>query len=107
MAGMKRQALRNAMVRYNSEGLDGLHDPPRLGAKPRLNDKQREQLRQISSAGQFRRSAALPPVWHYFFGNVINVGSAASRMRSASSARSWSIGIRRMLTLWVWFTSMV
>lgn len=47
LAGLERQALRDAVVRYNAEGLDGLHDRPRPGAKPRLDDKQREQLRQI------------------------------------------------------------
>ena len=47
LAGMERQALRNAVVRYNIEGLDGLHDRPRSGTKPRLDDKQMAQLRQI------------------------------------------------------------
>src|SRR3954469_13574185 len=31
LAGMERQALRDAVVRYNAEGLTGLHDRPRLG----------------------------------------------------------------------------
>ena len=47
LAGMERQALRDAVVRYNAAGLDGLHDRPRPGAKSKLTDKQREQLRQI------------------------------------------------------------
>ena len=47
LAGMERQALRDAVLRYNAEGLDGLHDRPRSGAKPRLDDKQMAQLRQI------------------------------------------------------------
>ena len=47
LAGMKRQALRDAVLRYNAEGLDGLHDRPRSGAKARLDDKQMAQLRQI------------------------------------------------------------
>src|SRR5215216_6009493 len=29
LAGMERQALRDAVVRYNAEGLAGLHDRPR------------------------------------------------------------------------------
>ena len=29
MAGMERQALRDVAVRYNAEGLAGLHDRPR------------------------------------------------------------------------------
>ena len=28
LAGMERQALRDAVLRYNAEGLDGLHDRP-------------------------------------------------------------------------------
>lgn len=47
LAGMERQALRDAIVRYNGEGLEGLHDRPRPGAKPRLDAQQMEQLRQI------------------------------------------------------------
>ena len=47
LAGMERQALRDAVLRYNAEGLDGLHDRPRSGAKPRLDDEQMAQLRQI------------------------------------------------------------
>ena len=47
LAGMERQALRDAVLRYNAEGLDGLHDRPRSGTKPRLDDKQMAQLRQI------------------------------------------------------------
>jgi transposase len=34
MAGMERQALRDAVLRYNTEGLDGLHDRPK-GRPPR------------------------------------------------------------------------
>ena len=47
LAGKERQALRDAVLRYNAEALDGLHDRPRSGAKPRLDDKQMAQLRQI------------------------------------------------------------
>ena len=34
LAGMERQALRDAVLRYNAEGLDGLHDRPK-GRPPR------------------------------------------------------------------------
>jgi transposase len=34
LAGMERQALRDAVVRYNAEGLEGLHDRPK-GRPPR------------------------------------------------------------------------
>jgi transposase len=34
LVGMERQALRDAVVRYNAEGLDGLHDRPKSGRPP-------------------------------------------------------------------------
>lgn len=37
-AGMDRQALRDAVVRYNAEGLDGLHDRPTPGRPPALTE---------------------------------------------------------------------
>ena len=37
-AGMERQALRDAVVRYNAEGLDGLHDRPTPGRPPALTE---------------------------------------------------------------------
>jgi transposase len=47
LAGMERQALRDAVVRYNAEGLAGLHDRPRPGARSRLTDDQLKQFRQL------------------------------------------------------------
>ena len=35
LAGMERQALRDAVVRYNAEGLTGLHDRPKPGRPAR------------------------------------------------------------------------
>jgi hypothetical protein len=37
LAGMERQALRDAVVRYNAEGLTGLHDRPRPDRPARLD----------------------------------------------------------------------
>jgi transposase len=37
-AGMERQALRDAVVRYNGEGIAGLHDRPEPGRPPRLSE---------------------------------------------------------------------
>jgi transposase len=51
LAGMERQALRDAVLRYNAEGVDGLYDRLVPGAKPRLDDGQMAQLRQIVVAG--------------------------------------------------------
>ena len=47
LAGMERQALRDAVVRYNAEGLAGLHDRPRPGSRPRLDEARRAALRQL------------------------------------------------------------
>jgi transposase len=40
LAGMERQALRDAVARYNAEGLAGLHDRPRGRPRRRLDAKE-------------------------------------------------------------------
>lgn len=47
LAGMERQALRDAVVRYNAEGLAGLRDRPRPGRPMRLDGAQRAALKQV------------------------------------------------------------
>ena len=44
---MERQALRDAVLRYNAEGLGGLHDRPRQGRPPRLSKEQRGTLHKL------------------------------------------------------------
>ena len=44
LAGMERQALRDAVVRYNAEGLAGLHDRPKPGRPQRLNEAEQAAL---------------------------------------------------------------
>ena len=44
LAGMERQALRDAVVRYNAEGLAGLHDRPKPGRPPRLSEAEQAAL---------------------------------------------------------------
>ena len=44
LAGMERQALRDAVVRYNAEGLAGLHDRPKPGRPPRLGEGEQAAL---------------------------------------------------------------
>ena len=51
LAGMERQALHDAVVRYNAEGLEGLHDRPRSGRKPRLNEAERPELAKLIKDG--------------------------------------------------------
>ena len=44
LAGMERQALRDAVVRYNAEGLAGLHDRPKGRPRRRLDAQEEEAL---------------------------------------------------------------
>ena len=44
LAGMERQALRDAVVRYNAEGLDGLRDRPKPGRNPTLTEAEQALL---------------------------------------------------------------
>ena len=44
LAGMERQALRDAVVRYNAEGLAGLYDRPKSGRPPRLSEAEQAVL---------------------------------------------------------------
>jgi putative transposase len=44
LAGMERQALRDAVVRYNAEGLAGLHDRPKPGRPQRLSEAEHAVL---------------------------------------------------------------
>jgi transposase len=44
LAGMERQALRDAVVRYNAEGIAGLRDRPKSGRPMRLTPAQVEKL---------------------------------------------------------------
>src|SRR5918996_5395854 len=51
LAGMERQALRDAVLRYNAEGLAGLHDRPRSGRRPRLTPEQMGELEKVIEQG--------------------------------------------------------
>src|SRR5512143_437623 len=51
LAGMERQALRDAVVRYNAEGLDGLHDRPRAGPREKLDEGQQAALVALILSG--------------------------------------------------------
>src|SRR5688572_17889542 len=44
LAGMERQALRDAVVRYNAEGLAGVHDRPKPGRPARLSEAEQAAL---------------------------------------------------------------
>jgi transposase len=47
LAGMERQALRDAVVRYNAEGLAGLYNRHSPGRRSRLDEDKRAVLRQV------------------------------------------------------------
>ena len=47
LAGMERQALRDAVLRYNAEGLAGLRDRLRPGRPPRLSKEHLEELHKL------------------------------------------------------------
>jgi len=51
LAGMERQALRDAVVRYNAEGLAGLRDRPKPGRAPRLTAGEQATLRAVVLRG--------------------------------------------------------
>ena len=51
LAGLERQALRNAILAYNEEGLDGLFDAPRSGRPCKLDESQRKELAEIIRKG--------------------------------------------------------
>ena len=44
LAGMERQALRDAVTRYNAEGLEGLEDRPKPGRPPGLTEGEQAAL---------------------------------------------------------------
>jgi transposase len=48
---MSDQALRDAIKRYNAEGIDGQHDRPRTGRPTKLSDEHRSELRAIVVKG--------------------------------------------------------
>ena len=50
-AGMERQALRDAVVRYNAEGLDGLRDRPKGHRPPLLTEGEEATLAAVILRG--------------------------------------------------------
>ena len=50
-AGMERQTLRDWVIRFNAEGVDGLRDQPRSGRRPRMNEGQQAALKAIVLRG--------------------------------------------------------
>jgi transposase len=55
LAGMERLALRDAVVRYNAEGLEGLRDRPKPGRPPALTEAEQAVLLAAIFRGPDRR----------------------------------------------------
>jgi transposase len=51
LAGLERQALRDSILAYNEEGLDGLYDRPRSGRPCKLGADERKELVAIIRKG--------------------------------------------------------
>jgi transposase len=51
LAGLERQALRDAVTRYNAEGVSGLFDRPKPGRPPTLSEGEQAALRAIILRG--------------------------------------------------------
>lgn len=51
LAGMERQALRDAVLRYNADGLAGLEDRPKPGRPPGLSEGEQAALAAIILRG--------------------------------------------------------
>ena len=51
LSGMERQALHDAVVRYNAEGLAGLHDRPKGRRRPVMDEAEGLALKQLVLAG--------------------------------------------------------
>ncbi len=53
-AGMDRQTLRDWVIRFNADGVDGLRDRPRSGRRPHLDEGQQAALKAAVLAGPDR-----------------------------------------------------
>ena len=67
-AGMERQTLRDWVIRYNEEGIEGLHDRPRTGRPPRLEAAERKYTTEAAGLSGCGRSKSPPPDSLSWFG---------------------------------------
>ena len=61
LAGMERQALRDAVAHYNAEGLAGLHDRPKGRPRRRLDPAEEADLVAAICAAPTRSPTAVAP----------------------------------------------
>src|ERR687886_3118761 len=50
-AGMDRQTLRDWVIRFNAEGVEGLRDQPRSGRRPRMSEGQQAAFKAVVLRG--------------------------------------------------------
>ena len=81
LSGMERQALRDAVVRYNAEGLAGLYDRPKGRPRQRLSEGEEAAFAAVVCAAPTRRRTASRP------------GPAS--ICAAGSQRTWARAITR------------
>jgi putative transposase len=60
-AGMDRQTLRDWVIRFNAEGIEGLRDRPRSGRPPWLDDGQLAAFKALVLRGPDRSATASAP----------------------------------------------
>jgi transposase len=94
LAGMERQALRDAVVRYNAEGVDGLSDRPRV-LPSRLTEGQQAALRAMILRGPDRERdgvsswtrADIADLIEREFGHRYHVSSLSKILRALGFSR--------------------
>ena len=95
LVGMERQALRDAVIRYNAEGLAGLHDRPKPGRTPRLTEGEQAALRAVILRGPNRACDGggdwtLPMLCRWLeshFGKTMHPGSLSRVVRRLNLSR--------------------
>jgi transposase len=94
LVGLERQALRDAVVRFNAEGLDGLRDRRKPGRPPTLADAEQALLRakvfQRPSAEEAGGDWTLPRLCAWIkarFGKTLHPASLSRVMRALDLSR--------------------
>ena len=90
LAGMERQALRDAVVRYNAEGLAGLHDRPRGRPRRRLDHEEEADLVAAIERGPDPDADGCCSCGDGRGGGSGNAKTAPSSARRGRSSRRWS-----------------
>jgi transposase len=94
LVGLERQALRDAVVRFNAEGHAGLRDRPKPGRPPALTDAEQALLRakvfQRPSPEEGGGEWTLPRLCAWIesrFGKIVHPASLSRLMRALDLSR--------------------